>query len=200
MLAIFYESVTRYNTRKVGIKLNQYLKRAYELKDELIAVRRKIHQFGGVGWDIKETSDFVFEKLVSYGLKPKRICETGIVCTIGEGGKVFLCRADMDALPIKEEADIDYACKNGTMHACGHDMHTAMLLVAAKILSENKDNLKGRVKLMFQPAEEIFDGCKTMIEHGVLENPKVDAAMRILIPVIFVMLEGQQVHLAMPCL
>lgn len=85
----------------------------------------------------------------------------------------------MDALPIAEEADVDFACKNGRMHACGHDMHTAMLLGAAKILKAHESELDGMVKLMFQPAEEIFEGSKDMIASGVLENPRPDAALMI---------------------
>lgn len=157
--------------------MNPYLKRANELKYETIDARRKIHSYGGIGWDIKETADLVFDALKSYGLDPVRIRETGITATIGESGPTILLRADMDALPIVETADIPYACKNGTMHACGHDMHTAMLLTAAKMLNENKDKLKGRVKLMFQPAEEGDGGAEGMIAEGILENPKVNAAM-----------------------
>ena len=78
--------------------MQRYLKRAKELESEIVENRRKIHQFGGIGFDIQETSDFVFEKLQSYGLHPQRMCGTGIVCTIGSGGKTILLRADMDAL------------------------------------------------------------------------------------------------------
>ena len=107
--------------------MQRYLKRAKELESEIVENRRKIHQFGGIGFDIQETSDFVFEKLQSYGLHPQRMCGTGIVCTIGSGGKTILLRADMDALPIQEDTGLPFACQNGTAHACGHDMHTAML-------------------------------------------------------------------------
>ena len=159
--------------------MQRYLKRAKELESEIVENRRKIHQFGGIGFDIQETSDFVFEKLQSYGLHPQRMCGTGIVCTIGSGGKTILLRADMDALPIQEDTGLPFACQNGTAHACGHDMHTAMLLAAAKMLSETQDELKGTVKLMFQPAEEALKGATAMMEAGVLENPKVDAAFAI---------------------
>lgn len=159
--------------------MQRYLKRAKELESEIVENRRKIHQFGGIGFDIQETSDFVFEKLQSYGLHPQRMCGTGIVCTIGSGGKTILLRADMDALPIQEDTGLPFACQNGTAHACGHDMHTAMLLAAAKMLSETQDELKGTVKLMFQPAEEALKGATAMMKAGVLENPKVDAAFAI---------------------
>ena len=94
-------------------------------------------------------------------------------------GKVFLMRADMDALPIQEESGEPFSCQTGSMHACGHDFHTAMLLGAAQLLKAHEDEINGTVKLMFQPAEETLAGAKMMIDAGVLENPKVDAAMMI---------------------
>ena len=83
----------------------------------------------------------------------------------------------MDALPMEETTVCDFAAKNGNMHSCGHDMHSAMLLGAAKLLKQNQDQIEGTVKLVFQPDEEGFTGAKAMIEAGVLQNPKVDAAM-----------------------
>ena len=163
--------------------MDSFLERARELEDELVQTRRTIHHFGGTGFDIRETSDFVFDKLKEYGLEPRKLCDTGVVCTIGNGGKTILLRADMDALPFREETGLEYACTNGTAHACGHDAHTAMLLIAAKMLSERKDNLAGTVKLMFQPAEESFGGCYEMVKAGVLESPKVNAALALHITV-----------------
>lgn len=90
-----------------------------------------------------------------------------------------MLRADMDALPIKEESGVDFSSENGNMHACGHDMHTAMLLGAARLLKAHENEIDGTVKLMFQPAEEIFEGLHDMIEAGILDNPKVDAALMI---------------------
>ena len=113
------------------------------------------------------------------GYEPQEICESGIVATI-EGknpGKTFLLRADMDALAIKEEAPVDFASKNNCMHACGHNMHTTMLLGAAKLLKEHQEEINGTIKLVFQPDEEGFTGAKAMLKAGVLENPKVDAGM-----------------------
>ncbi|MFA9424527.1 MAG: M20 family metallopeptidase, partial [Sedimentibacter sp.] len=95
----------------------------------------------------------------------------------GRPGKTILLRADMDALPMREETNLDFAATNGNCHSCGHDCHTAMLLGAAKLLKENEENLNGTVKFMFQPAEEILSGAKDMIANGILENPKVDVAM-----------------------
>jgi amidohydrolase len=155
----------------------EQLRRAQELKDELVRDRRAIHRFGGTGFDIRETSDYVFGRLAELGLEPRRLAGTGVVCTIGGGGKTILLRADMDALPMTEESGLEFASTNGTAHTCGHDAHTAMLLSAARILGERKGRLAGTVKLMFQPAEETFRGCAAMIEAGVLESPKVDAAL-----------------------
>lgn len=119
------------------------------------------------------------DKLVEFGYSPEEICESGIVATIkgNKPGKTFLLRADMDALPIAEKTSCDFKSTNGCMHACGHDMHTAMLLGAARLLKENQDEIEGTIKLVFQPDEEGFTGSKKMIKAGVLENPKVDAAL-----------------------
>ena len=119
---------------------------------------------------------YVMEKLREYGLEPKE-CGHGVTATLGKGGKVLLLRADMDALPMPEESGLSFACNTGKVHACGHDFHAAMLLTAAKMLKENESELKGTVKFMFQPAEETFEGSKDMIEHGILDNPSVDAAL-----------------------
>lgn len=139
--------------------------------------RRHIHKNAEVGLYLPKTKEFVIQKLKEYGLEPEE-CGNGITALLGkEEGKVFLLRADMDALPMQEESGLDFACPTGTeAHTCGHDIHTAMLLTAAKMLKENENNLNGRIKFMFQPAEEIFLGAKDMIEAGILENPKVDAA------------------------
>ena len=119
------------------------------------------------------------DKLREFGYTPEEICESGIVTTIegAKPGKTFLLRADMDALPMAEATSCDFKATNGAMHSCGHDMHTAMLLGAARLLKQNQDQIEGTVKLVFQPDEEGFTGAKKMIEAGVLENPKVDAAM-----------------------
>jgi len=115
------------------------------------------------------------------GYTPKECGRAGLIALAGgqKPGKTFLLRADMDALPIKEEADVEFPSTNGNMHACGHDMHTTMLLGAAKLLKEHEDEIEGTVKLMFQAAEEIFEGSHDMIENGVLKNPDVDAALMI---------------------
>lgn len=158
--------------------MNNY-KRAVEIEKEVIKNRREIHQNPEVGFNLPNTTKFVMDKLKEYGYEPYELIENGVVATVGKGDKCILLRADMDALPIKEESGLEFASKNSNAHACGHDMHTAMLLGAAKILKERESELKGVVKLMFQPAEEILLGAKKMVEANILENPKVDAAMMI---------------------
>lgn len=154
-----------------------YYERALELKNETIENRRYFHTNAEVGLEMPKAKAFVMEKLREYGLEPQE-CGYGVTATLGHGGKVLLLRADMDALPMAEESGEPFACQNGkAMHACGHDFHAAMLLTAAKMLKENESELKGTIKFMFQPAEETFEGSKDMIAHGILENPKVDAAL-----------------------
>ena len=117
------------------------------------------------------------EQLASYGYQPKLVGKAGVSCTVGKGGRVFLLRGDMDALPMAEETGLPFAAHNGCCHSCGHDCHTAMLLAAAKLLKEQESTLEGTVKFMFQPAEELLGGAVDMIQSGILENPKVDAGL-----------------------
>ena len=153
-----------------------YYDRALELKDETIRNRRYFHTHAEVGLDEPLSRAYVIDKLREYGLKPE-VCGHGVTATLGQGGKVLLLRADMDALPMPEESGEPFACPTGTEnHACGHDFHAAMLLTAAKMLKETESRLKGRVKFMFQPAEETFEGSRDMIAHGILTDPPVDAA------------------------
>lgn len=114
-------------------------------------------------------------------INKKECGKAGLVAIAGgkKPGKVFLIRGDMDALPIKEEADVDFPSTNGKMHACGHDMHTTMMLGAAKLLKDHEDEINGTIKLMFQPAEEVFEGSKDMISAGLLKNPDVNVALMI---------------------
>lgn len=146
----------------------------------MINLRETIHMYPEDGFSEFTTSKIIIEELEKLGIKvQKNVAKTGVVGLI-EGkypGKTVLLRADMDALKIQEQADVEYKSKiDGMMHACGHDGHVAGLLGAAMILNELKDNLHGNVKLVFQPAEERDGGALPMIEEGVLENPKVDAA------------------------
>ena len=159
----------------------ELLQEAEGLADQLVKTRRYLHTHPGTGFDISETVSYVKQELINMGYEPQDCGKAGLVALAGgkKPGKVFLIRGDMDALPIKEEADVEFASDNGKMHACGHDLHTTMMLGAAKLLKEHEDEIEGTVKLMFQPAEEIFEGSHDMIEAGLLKNPNVDAALMI---------------------
>ncbi len=159
--------------------MNEIINQAKAIKEDLINIRRTIHSNPEVGAVLPKTKAYVTEKLKEFGYEPMEICESGIVATVkgSKSGKTFLLRADMDALPVKELTECEFKSNNGYMHACGHDMHTAMLLGAAKLLKQNQDKIKGTVKLVFQPDEEGFTGAKKMLKAGVLKNPDVDAAM-----------------------
>lgn len=159
-----------------------FFDRAKELNEELVENRRYLHQHAEAGLHLPMTREYVMRKLCEYGIEAKE-CGEGVTALIGaanktHGSKVLLLRADMDALPMKEESGLEFAENEGkAAHTCGHDCHAAMLLTAAKMLKERESELEGTVKLMFQPAEETLKGSKHMIEHGILENPKVDAAL-----------------------
>ena len=156
------------------------LKRAAQIQQELVEHRRYFHENAETHHHLPLTSAYVMEKLKEMGYHPKQMAKSGVVAVVGKKpGKTFMIRADMDALPMKEETDEPFKSKTPNMHSCGHDLHTAMLLGAAKLLRENEDKIEGQVKLMFQPAEETLWGAKAMIKEGLMENPKVDAAMMI---------------------
>ena len=147
---------------------------------DFIAVRHHLHAHPELSYQEFETSKFVQGKLSSFGIPFEVKATTGVVGLIkgkNPGKKIIALRADMDALPIKEENNIDYKSKNdGVMHACGHDAHTTILLGASKILNELKDNWEGTVKLIFQPGEERNPGgASILIKEGVLENPTPNA-------------------------
>ncbi|MBR5453236.1 MAG: amidohydrolase [Clostridia bacterium] len=151
---------------------------AEKIKKELINHRRHIHGEAEVGFDLERTVGYVKKILDSAGIEYTDCGRCGITAVIGDKKKnAFLLRADMDALAIKEESGEAFAADNGNMHACGHDMHTAMLLGAARLLKEREKELGGCVKLMFQPSEENLTGARNMIENGVLECPGVSGAM-----------------------
>lgn len=157
--------------------MNTFLEEARQIEGEIIANRRAIHTFAEVGFDLPQTRAFVVNKLAEYGYAPQSIGRGGIVCTVGKPGRTILLRADMDALPMREESGEPFAATNGHCHSCGHDCHTAMLLGAARLLKAREAELPGTVKFMFQPAEELLSGAKDMLDNGVLENPKVDVAL-----------------------
>ena len=150
------------------------------LQEEIMQHRRWLHAHAETGFSLLETKSYVRHALEEMGYSVETCGKAGLFATVGTpGGKVILLRADMDALPIREETGLPYASNNGNMHACGHDLHTAMLLGAAKLLKAHETELAGQVKLMFQPAEEIFEGSLDMIRSGILKNPKPDAAVMI---------------------
>ncbi len=153
-----------------------------EIMPGVIADRRYLHTIPEIGLELPRTAAYVTERLKALGVEEIRtgIAISGITALIHGtkpgAGKVALIRADMDALPILEENDVEYVSQTpGAMHACGHDAHTAMLLGVARILLDRRDQFSGTVKLLFQPAEEGPGGARPMIEEGVLENPHVDA-------------------------
>ena len=143
------------------------------------ADRRYLHAHAETGFDLHDTVDYVWKQLKDVGLAPKKCGKCGIIADIGRGERCVLLRADMDALAIREEADVPFASTNGCMHACGHDMHTAMLLEATRLLKARESELPGRVRLMFQPAEEVLLGAADMLDNGLLEGVQVSAAFMI---------------------
>lgn len=150
--------------------------------EDLIQIRRHLHANPELSYKEFETSAFVRQQLQSYGIPFQVMAETGVVGLIegkNPGSRIIALRADMDALPIKEENDVPYKSKNeGIMHACGHDVHTTCLLGAARILNELKSQWEGTIKLIFQPGEEKNPGgASIMIKEGVLENPKPSAIL-----------------------
>ena len=156
---------------KISEILNKY-------SEEIIRNRRKIHECPELGGEEVKTSDFIVEELKKMNIEVKTgFAKTGIQGMLyGKNrDKTIMIRADIDALPIEELNEIDYKSKEkGKMHACGHDVHTAAVLGAAKILSELREELNGNIKFCFQPAEETVGGADLMVEDGILENPKVD--------------------------
>ncbi|MGB9913702.1 MAG: M20 metallopeptidase family protein, partial [Candidatus Kapaibacteriota bacterium] len=145
----------------------------------VVEIRRTLHSNPELSFKEFRTAENIQNFLSNIGIKSTRIAETGIVATIGKSNdeKCIAFRADIDALPIQEETNLPFASKSpGVMHACGHDMHTSVLLGSAIILKKFEDLLPIQIKLIFQPAEEkLPGGAKILIEHGVLRNPDVIA-------------------------
>lgn len=159
--------------------MNHFLQHAKELEHMMQEDRHHLHQHAEAGESLPETTAYVMKRLRQIGLIPEEICQSSVTALI-EGkkpGKTILLRADMDALPMNETNHLLFKSITNAAHNCGHDLHTAMLLGAAQILYECRNELCGTVKLMFQPAEETFSGSKKMIDAGILENPSVDAAL-----------------------
>ena len=157
---------------------------AKELQDNIVDIRRQIHQFPGLSFAEYETAEFIHSLLTSWNIEHEFVTETGIVAIIkgkNPEKKTIALRADIDALPIQEKNECSYRSSNaGVMHACGHDAHTAMLLGAASILNQLKDEFEGTIKLIFQPGEEkLPGGASVMIEKGVLKDVDVIIAQHV---------------------
>lgn len=161
------------------ITSQELLAAAQEIKQEILTDRRTIHQHPEVGTHLPITKAYVIKRLTELGYEPQEVCDSGVVATITgkDTGRCILLRADMDALHIQEQTDLDFKSQNDAMHACGHDMHTAMLLGAANLLQQYQAQINGTVKLVFQPDEEGFTGAKSMLAAGVLNNPKPQVGM-----------------------
>jgi len=161
------------------VDLSQLRLEIRNLQPQLVEWRRRLHQKPELSFDENLTAQFVSQKLQQWGIEHQtNIAKTGVVATIDSGkpGRVLAIRADMDALPIQEENEVDYRSQHdGIMHACGHDGHTAIALGTACYLAKHKHSFSGQVKFIFQPAEEGPGGAKPMIEAGVLQNPDVEA-------------------------
>lgn len=162
--------------------MKQIIDMVKEQHDELIALRRDFHAYPELGFEEFRTAKVIEEYLQSLGLSTQRVAKTGVVALLpgdDPSGPTLLMRADIDALPVQEETGLLFSSKTeNKMHACGHDAHMAMMLTAANILSKNTNLFKGTIKFVFQPNEEVA-GAQLMIDEGVLENPKVDAAVGI---------------------
>ena len=162
--------------RSLTITPQEVLAAAERCREENVCDRRTLHAAPEVGAVLPHTVAYVKQRLSEMGYEPQELAG-GLAATVtgADTGRCILLRADMDALCVAEKTDLDFAAANGAMHACGHDMHAAMLLGAAKLLREYQDQLQGTVKLVFQPDEEGFTGAKAMLAAGVLQNPAPQA-------------------------
>ncbi len=148
----------------------------------LVDLRHTIHQNPELGWQEHETQKLILRELESLGIPCEKVCGTGVIATLDSGkpGPVIGLRADMDALPIQEKPDVPYRSRrDGVMHACGHDCHVAILLTVARVLKEKQEELRGKVKLIFQPAEEIIEGAHALSQLPQLEDLDRIAAVHV---------------------
>jgi len=156
---------------------------ARAMRDDLVRLRRTLHQQPEIGLELPRTQEAVLAEIDGLPLEVTTGPEVSSVTAVLRGGsgngRAVLIRGDMDALPVREHTGLDYAAGGETMHACGHDLHTTMLVGAARLLCAQRDRLNGDVVFMFQPGEEGYDGARHMVEAGVLDaaGARVDAAM-----------------------
>lgn len=154
---------------------------AQALSAELVARRRDFHMHPELGFEEFRTSGIIADELRKLGLEVQTgVAKTGVVGILegSKDGPTVLVRADMDALPIQEENKLDYVSTiPGKMHACGHDAHMTIALAVAKLMSQHRDQLVGRIKFVFQPGEEGLGGALAMIDEGILENPRPDVTL-----------------------
>lgn len=148
-------------------------------KENVIFLRQELHKYPELSKNEYKTAEFIENYLKNVGYMPKRVAKTGVVAYLDCGASdTILLRADIDALPVFEKNDVDYRSQNeGVMHACGHDAHTAMLLITAKILKDHKDKLNTNVLFVFQPDEEMDGGAKPIIDTGILKEYNVKKAL-----------------------
>lgn len=181
----------------MSISASQIREQAEKIREQIRTDRRQLHQMAEIGLYLPKTVAYIEKRLDEMGISwqecggkvsdqmvrdyveagfPRMEQAVGVTAVIGQGSPCILLRADMDALPIREENNLPFRSCTAAGHMCGHDGHAAMLLGAARILKDMEDSLKGTVKLIFQPGEETGAGARLMIENGLLENPHVDAA------------------------
>ena len=165
----------------MALDINSFKSKALEMREETVSWRRDFHKHPELGFQEKRTSGIVARKMVDLGFDVKTgIAETGVIAHL-EGrqpGPTVLVRFDMDALPVQEQTTAQYASIiPGVMHACGHDGHLAIGLAVADLLHLYRENLRGRIKFVFQPGEEVLGGAHRMVEEGVLEDPKPDYSL-----------------------
>lgn len=157
--------------------MSNILEKSKEINEWIVKLRRDFHEHPEESLKEFRTAQVIEEELTKMGIKVERLGDTGVVGIL-EGkskGKVIALRADIDALSVTEKTNLPFSSETpGMMHACGHDCHASMLLGAAKVLSQIKNEFDGTVKFIFQPAEELALGAKMMIKNGVLKNPDVD--------------------------
>jgi amidohydrolase len=151
-----------------------------ELTLQLYEIRKHLHQNPELSFEEKQTADYICSWLKKWGIPYKRMNHTGVIVDlVGRvPGRAIGVRADIDALPIQEETDIEFSSRNpGIMHACGHDAHTTILLGTIYMLHQLKEELNGTVRCIFQPGEEMDGSARELIRNGVLENPKIEALL-----------------------